>query len=314
MMIIDSHLHCFPWIKGIRDGKAETRGDRLGVVRRVEKGTSTEERYLPPSFYEVSSLPEVALAYMQDAGVNKAILMQAPCYGNHNEFVSEIVGRWPDKFIGMGLVDPRRRVQTVVKEIRHIVSNLDLRGIKFEVPDTPFYPGEDKYLPMWEKINEQGVPAVVDLGWGEGEYYFQLEGIRRVLSRVQGLRIVLAHLGVSRLWDPQEEYPFPTLQKTLSLAEEFPNVMFDIAGLTNATAYMGTADEEFPFSRMQKAIQATYQRVGADRIMWGSDYPSVLLACTYKQVVKIITDHCDFLSPREKERIMGKNAQQVFGF
>jgi len=313
-LIIDCHLHCFPWIGGVRDGKAATKGDRFGFVYRVEENSVEKSRYMPPSFHNTSSQPEVALAYMEDAGVDKAVLMQSQCYGNHNEFISSLVSKWPKKFVGMALVDPQQGGKELIASMRHAILELGLKGFKFEIPDIPFHPGDPQYLPMWKEIRKLDVPVVIDLGWGEGDYYFDLDGIHKVLGQVEGLRMVLAHLGVSRLWDPKEQYPFPTLQRTLSLAKKFSTVMFDVAGLTNATQFMGTAEEEYPFQRMQKALKAAYEEVGAERMMWGSDYPSVLLSCTYGQLLSIFWKHCNFLSGEEKNEIMGINAMRFFNF
>jgi hypothetical protein len=313
MDIIDCHMHVFPWIHGIRQGKLEERGEKFGYVRLVGDGINKIDRYLPPSFHYTSSEPEVALEYMKDAGVSKAVLLQAPCYGNHNEFLSEVVKQYSDKFIAIALVDPRNP-RDAVSKLKIAIKELGLRGVKFEVPDTPFHPEDAQFRIIWDTIPELEIPVVVDLGWGEGEYYFLLESIRRVLRKFPELKMCLAHLGVSRLWDPEQKYPFPVLQKTLSLAEEFPNVRFDIAGLPNATAFMGKGEEEYPYPRMQEVIKVACEKAGPDRIMWGSDYPSVLLSCTYKQAINIVTEHCDFLSKVEKSKIMAENAKKFFDF
>jgi predicted TIM-barrel fold metal-dependent hydrolase len=312
MDIIDCHMHVFPWIHGIRKGKLEERGEKLGYVRITGDGINRIERYLPPSFYHASSEPEVALEYMKDAGVSKAVLLQAPCYGNHNEFLSDVVKQYPHKFTAVALVDPRNPHDAVSK-LKIAIKGLGLRGVKFEIPDTPFYPDEERYEIIWETILALEIPVVIDLGWGEGEYYFLLENIRTVLKNFPELKMCLAHLGVSRLWDPEQKYPFPVLQKTLSLTEEFPNLRFDIAGLPNATSFMGKGGEDYPYPRLQKVIEVACEKAETDRIMWGSDYPSVLMSCTYKQNVKILTEHCDFLSKADKSKIMAKNASHFFG-
>lgn len=313
MDIIDCHMHIFPWIRGIRQGTLETKGEKFGYVRLVGDRMNKIDRYLPPSFYHTSSEPQVALEYMKDAGVSKAVLLQAPCYGNHNEFLSEVVKQYPDKFTAVALVDPRNPHDAVSK-LKNAVKVLGLRGVKFEIPDTPFHPDDEKFKIIWNTILKLGIPVVIDLGWGEGEYYFQLDSIRAVLKNFPEIKMCLAHLGVSRLWDPEQKYPFPVLQKTLSLAEEFPNVRFDIAGLPNATAFMRKGGEEYPYPRMQEVIEVACEKAGPDAIMWGSDYPSVLVSCTYEQTIKIITEYCDFLSKAEKSKIMTENASNFFIF
>jgi len=311
MEIVDCHMHVFPWIHGIRQGKIEVKGEKFGNIRLVGNGINKIERYMPPCFKDTSSDPEVALEYMKDAGVSRAVLLQAPCYGAHNEYLSEVVKKYPGKFVAVALVDPRNP-NKAVNDLEVAVKKLGLKGVKFEIPDTPFHPSDEKFKIIWETILTLEIPVIIDLGWGEGEYYFLLDEIKAVLKSFPELKMCLAHLGVSRLWDPQQKYPFPILQKTLSLTEEFQNLTFDLAGLPNATAFMGKGEEEYPFTRVQEIIRVACDKAGSDKIMWGSDYPSVLMSCTYKQCVEIVTKHCDFLSNTEKSKIMGENCIKFY--
>jgi len=77
---------------------------------------------------------------------------------------------------------------------------------------------------------------------------------------------------------------------------------------------MGKGEEEYPYPRVQEVIKVACEKASSDAIMWGSDYPSVLVSCTYKQTVKIVTEHCDFLSKGEKAKIMSENASNFFIF
>ena len=49
-----------------------------------------------------------------------------------------------------------------------------------------------------------------------------------------------------------------------------------------------------------------------DRVMWGSDAPTVLVACTYQQHVDCIVNYCDFLTDDELENLLGRTANRVW--
>ncbi|MGO4917926.1 amidohydrolase family protein [Maribacter spongiicola] len=51
---------------------------------------------------------------------------------------------------------------------------------------------------------------------------------------------------------------------------------------------------------------------GADRIMFGSDWPVCLVAGNYKTVIKIVTDFISQLSEEEQAKIMGLNAMKFY--
>src|SRR5260221_4036356 len=97
-MIIDSHTHVARTMTGywqpLRYGKAQDEGRVFQIF--------------PPSFDPTSSPPEVLLGYLDDAGVDRAFLVQHHMYGDQNETVLECLRSWPDRFVGyayLGRID-----------------------------------------------------------------------------------------------------------------------------------------------------------------------------------------------------------------
>lgn len=303
MNIIDTHFHIWPALCGLREGKYITKAEGYGKVRRIGQRI---ERWIPPSFVDTVVSPEVALEYMEMAGINKAVLLQAPCYGNNNEYLSSIIQKYPKKFVAIALVDPRENDQGV-SNLEEAICKLGLKGVKFELPDYPFHPDEQKYEALWRKILEFDIPVVFDMGWGESEYDFQLAAMKHLVTEYPEMKVIIAHLGVSRLWDPKQDEPFPVLQETLYLANLSQNVWFDLAGLPALCE-----EEEYPYPRAQRAIKVAYETLGAKRLMWGSDFPTILLKCTYQQTVDLIKKHCTFISDEDKKIIFSGNAEEVF--
>ncbi len=123
------------------------------------------------------------------------------------------------------------------------------------------------------------------------------------------LKIIIPHLGISRLWDPKEYSNYDSLKKTLSILDYNKNVYFDCSGIPMLATKAG---QEYPWSCMQDALKVTKQCGAIDRTMWGSDAPTVLVACTYKQHIDCVVNHCDFLTDDELENLMGKTADKVW--
>src|SRR4026207_1379462 len=101
-MIVDAHAHIFKKMSGeIEAGKVTSDG--YGRVR-IDNGDVIQ--LLPPLLQETTFPPDVFIECMDWAGVNKAVLLQGPFYGERNEEVAEAVYQWPTRFAGAGLIDP----------------------------------------------------------------------------------------------------------------------------------------------------------------------------------------------------------------
>jgi len=308
MKIIDSHFHIWPTLCGLREGKYIKKSEKYGKVRKIGQHI---ERLLPPSFENTVVSPELALEYMEMVEVDKAVLLQAPCYGNNNEYLSEIVKKYPDKFVAIALIDPREK-DLGINMLDKAINEQNLFGVKFELPDYPFHPDEKKYEPLWERIVDLDILVVIDMGWGDSEYNFQLDAMKHLLSKYDGMKIIFAHLGVSRFWDLKQKEPFPVLQKTLELADLSQNIWFDLAGLPMGYFLYPHEKEDYPYPRVQSFIKVAYDKLGAEKLLWGSDFPSILSECTYKQSVDIVKKYCTFICEKDKEKILGGNAEKIF--
>jgi predicted TIM-barrel fold metal-dependent hydrolase len=53
--------------------------------------------------------------------------------------------------------------------------------------------------------------------------------------------------------------------------------------------------------------------VGAEKLMWGSDYPRTMTAITYRMSLDFLRESRE-LTENEKTRILGENAKDFYGF
>src|SRR5579859_2896127 len=80
-----------------------------------------------------------------------------------NDYVAEIVKRFPRQFIGFASVDPHKG-KAAVKEMERAIQDLGLAGAKFHPGVQAFYPNDPRFYPLMEKIQELGVPALFHTG------------------------------------------------------------------------------------------------------------------------------------------------------
>lgn len=303
--IIDAHTHVWEHFKGQRLGETAIESLPFGKAKQGD----TIFQLLTPEYEGDSVKVEVLLGYMDYNNVDKAVIIQNPCYGDQREYVADIIKTHPEKFVGIGILDPRDK-NSIEREIDTLVNKFKFKGVKMEIPDTPFILDDSEYNCIWEKVIENDCLVVIDLGWGEGLYSYDhnIDRLKNVLKKYPNIKMVLPHLGVSRLWDLDQEYPFPKLQNTLSLLEiNKENLWFD----SSAIAEFDTGGE-YPYLRSQEIIKSVKENWGMDRIMWGTDFPTHLKYSTYKQYLDFLIKHCDFLDDEELEMMLNSNAMKVY--
>lgn len=299
-IVVDAHTHVWKEFHGQRFGDTVVEAIGNGRVRQGDH----EYQFLLPDFQDYSVKLGVLEGYMFMCGVDHALILQNPCYGDQREYVRDIVLAAPEKYRSFGMIDPRK-IDTLADEIKILIKNYACTGFKIEVPDVPFVMDAAEYDFMWRLIQDNNAIIAIDLGWGTGEYDFNIERLRNVVKRYPNMKVMLAHLGVSRLWDMNQKYPYPELQKTLSLLDiNKDSLYFDLSALP----IFNGDDTEYPFYRSQEIVRFIKEFCGMDRMMWGSDAPGLLTHCTYQQTLDVIVKHCPFLTEDDLEKVLGKNA------
>lgn len=287
-MIIDCHMHVCPKVGGT-DARLPYQGGVYGKAR----GAQGMVQLLPPSFERTDSSPELALAHMDWLGVDRAFLVQGPMYGFHNRYVAGAVARWPERFLGFCIVDPSRG-QEAADELADCRER-GLRGLKIEwpgaqamAPDISLV-GADEWR-IWRRAAELGMVLYLHLQRGPD----QVDQVRRIAGDL-GMRIVIAHLGGA----PAEGW-----EQQVGLASE-ENVYVGCSALPHATR------EDFPAPKAQELLKKAVDTVGADKIMWGSDYPSTLKSFTYGQTLDWVRKYCESLTADQRDAILGGTAEKV---
>ena len=94
----------------------------------------------------------------------------------------------------------------------------------------------------------------------------------------------------------------------LQAAARYPNVFCKLSGMiTEADWQRWTADDLKPY------VQRRLRAFGAERCMYGSDWPVCELAGTYEQVFQALVDALGPISPAERAAIFGGTATRFYG-
>jgi predicted TIM-barrel fold metal-dependent hydrolase len=306
-MIIDAHVHICPEFRGyIADG--DTRSFPYGL----NKTGNTAQQVMPTlRKAKTAFTPDMLMSHMDWAGVDKAVILQGPFYGELNEYVSSAVGAYPDRLAGVACMDPwDHNAKTIYEEQ---IAGGSFVGLKLECSVSTGYCGihpdaklDDTMLAwLWNSLEQRRMVLVLDLG-APGTISYQTRAVRRIAQNHANLKIVIAHLAqpspvveadhdLWRLWEEQIDLG------------RLPNIWFDTASLP---AYV--SHEKYPYPTVMKYLRHAVDRIGAEKILWGTDIPGLLRHATYPQHVMLAELHAGFLSAREQKKILGENALELF--
>jgi uncharacterized protein len=209
------------------------------------------------------TLPEIAAYYRERRMACVVFSVDAEAAtgvpGVPNEEVAEAAAANPDVMIPFASIDPARG-KAGVRQVRRLVTEHGVRGFKFHPNVQAFYPNDRLAYPLYEAIEEFGVPAVFHTGQsGIGQGAPGGGGIRLkysnplfvddVAADFPGLPIVLAHPS------------FPWQDEALAVATHKPLVHIDLSGWS---------PKYFPPQLIQYA-----NTLLQDKVLFGSDYPLI---------------------------------------
>lgn len=304
MLFIEAHGHVWEKIHGRRFDTEKVIPIGNGRVKIGEE----EIQFLPPEMTDCSCRIEVMQTYEKLFGFDKVVLLQTPCYGEQYEYINDIIAKNPGRYVTVGIADPQDK-ESYLETAKLCLGRYKYKGLKFESPDIPFDMLAKENQFVFEEIMKYNAFFMVDLGWGDGPHDFPIDDLLEVAKRYPQMKIILPHMGVSRLWDPKEKGNLNSLKKTLSILNYNQNVYFDCSGIPMLATRAG---ESYPWPLMTDVLKAAKEEGAIGRVMWGTDMPTVLVACTYKQHIDCVVDYCDFLTDEELENLLGRTADKVW--
>jgi hypothetical protein len=304
--MIDAHSHVFRRIHG-RIAGGPTRGAGLG---RMAVGDSQVLQLMPPLSESSQHTTEMLLINLDWAGVDGAVLLQGTFYGECDDYVAEAVQAHPDRLVGALWCDPWREGFRRTFEERTEGGDFRIGKIEFSTGTglCGVHPGarldDEEVAWLWPALEGRDMTLTLDLGPPTDPAY-QTEAVRAIAERHEGLRVVVAHLCHPR---PDEDENDRSRREAQLALGELPNVWFDGASFPAFLA----GQEDFPFPTAAAWLREGIDRVGAKKIMWGTDQPGLLGHLTYPQLARLAQLHTAHLSDGERELVLGETALRVY--
>ncbi|WP_326636510.1 amidohydrolase family protein [Nonomuraea fuscirosea] len=209
-------------------------------------------------FFIPDAGPEAMVGVMDRCGVSHAVIsshlaIQLDAAAG-NAATAAAVDLAPDRFTGYLTVNPW---QDPVGELEKWGGDERFGGIKLH-PDLHDYPlTGPRYAPVWEFAQRNGCPVLTHTY--DGSAYNDLPMVDQVAADHPGVRILAGHAGATPLG----------FEHAIEVALRRPGVILEVCGSFNSGA---------DISRMVR-------EVGADRVVYGSDFPFIDLRMSLGRVI-----------------------------
>ncbi|MFE1048575.1 amidohydrolase family protein [Streptomyces olivaceus] len=253
------------------------------------------EEYFKAHGHRQPTIDEMAVHYRQRRMAAVVFTVDAEHATGHpriaNEEVAENCAAHADVLIPFASVDPHKG-RAGVREARRLVEEHGVRGFKFHPSIQAFSPNDRLAYPLYEAIEELGVPALFHTGQtGIGAGVPGGGGIRLKYSDPMlvddvavdfpELRIILAHPS------------FPWQDEALAVATHKPYVHIDLSGWS---------PKYFPPQLVRYA-----NTLLKDKVLFGSDYPVITPDRWLADFGKLD------IKPEVRPRILKDNAARLLG-
>jgi L-fuconolactonase len=228
-------------------------------------------------------------------GVSQAVLVQPSLYGSDHRYLVDCLEAHPGEYVGVALVDP---IDTGAPgRLTELVQRAPVTGIRLALNlDDRRGWLEDDGEPLCDKAADLGV--VLSLLVRPAH----LPRVEMWLDRRRELCVVIDHLGRPDLFDGP---PSEALAGLLRLAR-YPRVHIKVSALPELSR------QPFPHKDTWRWAQEAFEAFGAERSMWGSDFPFIVPGRPYADALAVIGESFPALSDYERDRLLGGTAREVY--
>ena len=291
MNIIDAHSHL--WLRQ----DTTWNGLRISPMPNGRSMFLGEERQmLPPFMIDGVNSAEVFLSNMNYAQVGAAVVVQEFIDGIQNDYLMEVAQKYPDRFFVCGMCDYFHSgfYEQAVSLIAQGFKGIAIPGHRLLTDEGRVMLNSAEMMRMYRYMEQHHVILSVTLADGD----LQVGEMEEVISECPQLRIAIGHFGMPTVEGWREQL----------LLARHEHVMLESGGIT------WLYNEEFyPYPSAIRVIREAIDTVGADKLMWGSDYPRTITAITYRMSYDFVLKTKE-LSDQEKRLFLGENARRFYGF
>jgi predicted TIM-barrel fold metal-dependent hydrolase len=278
MFIVDSQIHIWkadtpdrPWLPGAHE--------RVRLNGHPDQPFSYED----------------CLELMDEAGVDRAIIVPPSWEGDRIDYALEACEKYPRRFAVMARI-PQNKPAEATAMLKDFSQNPYIKGTRltFHRPIDRNWMIDGTNDWYWPLAEELGIPTMVHAPIWKAE-------LGAIAARHSSLKIIIDHMGImARCVDDGIGF---WVTETAEL-HAHPNIYVKVSAIPDYSS------QPFPNLNVEKYVREMVDKMGLQRCFWGTDITRLLgHGLTYTDTIKQFTQHYTF-TPEELEWIMGRGISE----
>ena len=228
---------------------------------------------------------------MDEAGVDRAVIVPPSWPGDRNDYGLEAAQRYPNRFAVMGRIPLQNpEVGRAAAEVEGAAGHAR-RAADLHARAEPRCSTSGTADWFWPAAEKAGLP-VMFLAPGN------IPKFAPIAERHPGLPLIIDHMSLMQEI-AQEGKIKEAIDDVVALAK-YPNVSVK---LSSAPTY---SFEPYPWRDMTEHIKRCFDAYGPQRCYWGTDLTNAFAKSTYRQRITHFTEELPFLSEQDKDWVMGR--------
>lgn len=241
-------------------------------------------------------LPADLEGLYKDHGIDGCVAVQADQSEQETDFLLQYATQYPFIKGVVGWVD--LLAKDIESRLDHFSNNKYFKGVRHVLQSE-----NDDF--MLTPDFQHGISKLgsFDLTYDLLVYPHQLQNTITLVEKYPEQKFVLDHLAKP----PIKSKKIDQWELRLRELSKYPNVCCKLSGMLTEADWLHWKKEDF-----KPYMDVIFDAFGAQRILFGSDWPVCLLAGDYGQVLDIVQGYIKQLPKEEKLMIMGGNAQSFY--
>jgi predicted TIM-barrel fold metal-dependent hydrolase len=241
---------------------------------------------------EIDASAEALLHLMDDYQIARTVLIQVIHYKWDNRYLVDTLRRYPRRFTGVCRVNPE---DPGAPDHLTELTEAGCCGVRI----SPAADASGDWIrgplmkPLWKRCSELRVPMTLLLPVS------RLADVSPLIELHPELKVVIDHMADCPVDDPAK-------LRQLNAMARFPNVFVKISHMWSLSK------QAYPYEDAGQMVAKVRDTFGAERLMWGTDWPIKPELLSYAKRVELYQKGINFLSAVEREEVLYKTANRVW--
>ncbi len=250
-----------------------------------------------PSILRRNYLPEDILPEIHENNVSGTILVEA----HSSDEESDLMLTWAEQydFIAGVICWADLTSKRLTERLEILQSWKKFVGIRHQIESEP----DDSWILREPVIEGLKQLARMDIPFDLVVFPRHLRFVPQLSQRIPTLKLVLDHMGKP----PIVNQEFESWASDIRKIAEIPTIHCKVSGLVTEADHA-----TWSVAQLRPYIQFVLDQFGADRLMWGSDWPVCLKAASYQEVLQAFLESVGDLNDSDQAALLGRNATTFY--